>query len=277
MPFAHCTACGSRALIDPTGRCPEGHAVGVAAGTAIGVADERPHPDEPTPWVGTVVLATDTPDEDPAPRTVRPPSLTPDLTRPTGADATVTTPAAPAAPAPAAAASDSHELLRELQALGELAAATEVADHTADAVAPAPDVVARTRPTPLAVPADAPAPPSSPEEATEIDELAMLTAVIESLDGRPATPTPDRAVPAARHSAPAPTTPPVATPARAPRPTTSVADDRAHEETTELPSVARELAPVGATPLLDGNFTARGNGRRGGGRHGTSRRTLFRR
>jgi hypothetical protein len=337
VPFAHCPPCGNRALIDPTGRCPEGHEVGAAAGRGAGVVPERPHPDEPTPWVGTIEsLGGETEEAVPAPRTVRPPSL--------GTDR----PAPPAAPRPAAALDgapaaldaaaeatlgpaalpspeDSHDLLRELQALGQLSASIEQAPEVSEpapvtpqaplaapettrapapvppapAPAPAPAVPELAVPVPVpaaltppasAVTPGSPAPPSSPEEATEVDDLAMLAAVIESLDGRadasvapvptpgvaPAPPRPAAHARGTSHpDAPETASPRTTTgPARtAPTPT----PEPAAETTTELPAADRELAPVGAA-LFDGNFTARGNGRRGGRRHdGGSRRALFRR
>jgi hypothetical protein len=110
VPFAHCIDCGTSALIDPSGRCPEGHEVGAAgARVASAIGSAGPHPDEPLPWVGTVELDPAVLDAaPPEPRVARPPSV------PTN-DETAGVPAAPGAPA--AGATD--ELLRELHALGD--------------------------------------------------------------------------------------------------------------------------------------------------------------
>ncbi|MTV24397.1 hypothetical protein FTX61_03045 [Nitriliruptoraceae bacterium ZYF776] len=245
-------------LVDPTGRCPDGHTVGAAgARVAAAIGSAVPHPEEPQPWVGRVELeappAPSAPTAAPAPvvpRAARPPSVLP-------ADAP--------APAPLPVATD--DLLRELHALGDLAspdvvpakpiAAAPAAAPAAPPAAPAapaavvPPVAAHVvpqaaapieapvaplapvAPSPVAPPtvapptvaptavapptvaptavappaatppaaapptlapaptiAATPAPPSSPEDTTDLDELASLAAAVRALDTRHEEPTP---------------------------------------------------------------------------------------
>jgi hypothetical protein len=308
VPFAHCTDCGTPALIDPSGRCPEGHEVGHPGdrvATAIGTS--APHPDEPKPWVGVVDIDPIRIDNQPLePRVALPPSLpavqgaTPDVVRD---------------PAPAVGSDD---LLRELHALGDLddlgsGGPAETPPSPARATAPpaaaqppppAPAAHAPVQSVPpanLAVTPGSPAPPSSPEEATDLDELASLAAAIGSLDDRGAVTTAPLSPPPSAPRAPSPTPassadvidelwaaaesshaappsadassvggPPSTVPAPPPAPaaaTTRSAD--AAVPVVPVPAAAPPgpLPAAGettepATSPFDGSFTARGVGRR---------------
>ncbi|WP_052664450.1 hypothetical protein [Nitriliruptor alkaliphilus] len=235
MPFAHCTDCGAPALIDPSGRCPEGHEVGHAgARVAAGIGTSVPHPDEPKPWVGVVdidpILIDSQP---PQPRVALPPSL------PASRD---TTPAA-ATEAVAPAAESSDDLLRVLHDLGDLGGLGSDGPAVAPPrPTPAPasqDPVPPVPPANLAVTPGSPAPPSSPEEATGLDELASLAAAIGSLDDRDAS--------AARPVSPPPTAHPVAAPA--PTPSASMLDELwvAAEPSPPMPPAAA-APPAPAAP-----------------------------
>jgi hypothetical protein len=260
VPFAYCLTCGDQALIDPSGRCPEGHEVGSAgARVAAGIGSATPHPDEPVPWTRVVELHPDTIDGV-APRVARPPSV-----------ATVED-----APAEAGIA-DTEDLFRELHALGDLDDLAAAAPHTAPAASPPPPA-ATAGPAPAAPPRDpapvdpapvptssvapppapavpapidldpvgsdgpphvvgpadgvpttpspavagVPAPPSSPEEATDLDDLASLVSAMQELDGR--ADTAGGPVPAAGTVA-EPLGEPVAEPAAEPAPATDMADE----------------------------------------------------
>jgi hypothetical protein len=314
VPFAHCIDCGSSALIDPSGRCPEGHTVGAAgARVAAAIGSATPHPDEPQPWVHQVQLAPEVVDAaPPEPRTVRPPSV-------------------PAAPEPAPSAGPradqaaTDDLMRELHALGDLGGFADVAAPTLAATTPRPSptptptLAAAPTPAPVqlapvspatpawppvpvaledtteigvpsvrplfpgaAVRADVPAPPSSPEEATDLSSLANLAAAVRSLDEREAeTPAPAATPVAAGHHpaptghlaapaptghlvAPAPTGPATASvPAPAPHaaapppPLFPVPAPVPVAAPAPAPAPAPDVAPAGSP--FDGSFTARGD------------------
>ncbi len=344
MPFAHCTACGSTALVDPSGRCPEGHEVGANGtrlDTAIGSGGR--HPDEPVPWVGLVDVDPEPVPLVTAPRVARPPTPVADRR-------------------PAGAIPPAHDdVFRELHALGDLGdlgsggqPTTEVNDGPSATPAPvatsapvattpppapvatpatpapvpptpAPPAPAPPAPAPpvptvttshpiptpvapldaippaedtprLAVTPGSPTPPSSPEEATDLDELASLVAALGSLDDRAAeaSPTPAPRAADASPAAPAPSPVPViAEPVVAPsaepaavasrRPADPSARDlHLAAPTVEIP-VEQPVSPQAAevveeaparpvTSPFDGTFTARGSG---GGRK--AKKGLFRR
>lgn len=171
MSRVHCLDCRMPVVVDPQGRCPEGHEVG-EPGARIDQAmgSSLPYPDEPEPWVGTVVLdPADRPatagSADPAPR--RPePAWRPDHGR-------APTPEHGDAPTP------EHEaLLVEFQALGDLG------DEAATTAPASPEALGA--PPPMATPpAPAPSgtqgrPPSVPTPEDLQDVLAELSA-LESL------------------------------------------------------------------------------------------------
>jgi hypothetical protein len=103
----HCLDCGDQVVIDPAGRCPEGHHVGALGARIEGaLGSGTRHPDEPEPWVARVEIADDPLPAVAAPvREIRPPAAPP-------------APAATASSPPAAARAD--DLLRELHSLAEL-------------------------------------------------------------------------------------------------------------------------------------------------------------
>ncbi|MEX1178736.1 MAG: hypothetical protein WEB09_09770 [Nitriliruptor sp.] len=271
MPFVHCPDCGASAMIDPSGRCPEGHIVGVAgARVAAAIGRSTPHPDEPQPWVATVAEGPDAPVEDApvedAPRTVQPPSIpTAATVEPIADPGTATGPGV-------AAAAGAEDLLREIHELGDL----ELAADTAAAATPGPGTTSSSAtsvgPSPVApVRQDAtggtPAPPSSPEEATDLDALANLAAAVRTLDDRDAHapaatpgvlptsgPTEDDLPPPPPFDT-APVDAPLEAVVPTPHAPTShdVADAHADEVTTELAPPAVLLSP------FDGSFTARGD------------------
>jgi hypothetical protein len=314
VPFAHCIDCGNSALIDPSGRCPEGHIVGAAgARVAAAIGSATPHPDEPLPWVHQIELDPELVDgAEGEPRTVRPPSV------PTAPD-----------PSPRAEQVATDDLMRELHALGDLgdlgdlagpvpppaaaAPANTTPARAADApaprapLAPAPPAPAPVVPAPvvpapspvtpvavrsafedtteIAVPAprpplfaapaagpDTPAPPSSPDEATDLASLANLAAAVRSLDEREAettAPTPAEA-PLFAASPPAPGT---AHPDQPPAPT---AVHAATQPAPPAPPAPPSPEPVLASSPFDGSFTARGDRpRRADAR--PAKRSLFRR
>jgi hypothetical protein len=334
VPFAHCIDCGSSALIDPSGRCPEGHTVGAAgARVAAAIGSATPHPDEPQPWVHQVQLAAEVVDAaPPEPRTVRPPSVptAPEPERSTG---------------PRADQVATDDLMRELHALGDLGGFGDVADPAPAATTPAP-APAPTPPTPAPAPlhlasvapvspatpaapavpvaledtteivtptvrplfpapavrAGVPAPPSSPEEATDLSSLANLAAAVRSLDEREAAPPAQVAAPAQTgpaaasifaptgpHAAPAPTGPAAAAvpapSAHAPAPPLFPAPAPSNVA-APAPAPAPEAAPAPAPPPaadvtaaaspFDGSFTARGDRPRRADTR-TAKKGLFRR
>ena len=273
VPFAHCTDCGTPALIDPSGRCPEGHLVGAAgARVAAAIGSASPHPDEPHPWVREVVLEpVDL--EDHAPRVARPLSVrsTPDVVG-----------------APDAAGAE--DLLRELHALGDLhdlggaptaaptAAPTQAVAPAPPVDAPAPAPAPPAAPAPLVTPQSlaTPAPPSSPDEATDLDELASLVSAMGMVEDRaserPADPTP---VPSLRPVALAPE--PAAAPATplsdaAPPDAASPTPPAAPSTTDAVDATTQVTTPPPAAPLDGLTFSAKGGKPARSGKRGLFRR-----
>jgi hypothetical protein len=131
-----CIDCATTVIVDPVGRCPDGHLVGAAGArieTALG--SDIQHPDEPVPWVAQVVLDAEPTSEIEAPRPIRP----------------VTVPGVDLGDADGPA--DSEELLRELHSLSELSAELGSLDDLAGVVtarrgAARPAVAPPARPAP---------------------------------------------------------------------------------------------------------------------------------
>lgn len=230
MSRVQCLECGIAVVVDPTGTCPEGHAVGgsgVRVANAMGSAE--PHPDEPEPWVATVVL--DEADVRPAPRqrAIRPVSVA-------GADT--------ATEQEGAEAADHESMMRELHALSDMQAgpsapvipqiardtppARPTATEPATAVfgVPVPPAEATADPRPL---------PPREQVAEGFAELSALEAAFHALGydedttlrGEPPAPPAAMAEEPAATSptastTPTPTTPPDSIPALAPSPRTAV-------------------------------------------------------
>jgi hypothetical protein len=311
VPFAHCIDCGNSALIDPSGRCPEGHIVGAAgARVAAAIGSATPHPDEPLPWVHQVVLDPDLLDDDAAePRTVRPPSV----------------PSAPD-PSPRADQVATDDLMRELHALGDLsdlgdlagpspsptAAAAPATPSPAPAAAPANAVPTPPAPAPAPVvpapvaPAPSPVAPlaarSAHEDTTEIAVPAprppLFAAPAVGSDTPAPASSPDEATDLAslanlaaavrslddreaetgaepvhaRLFAASPPIPGTAHPAQPPAPTA----EHASPQPAAAPPTPPSPEPALATSPFDGSFTARGDRpRRADAR--PAKRSLFRR
>ena len=172
MSRVQCLECGIAVVVDPTGVCPEGHLIG---GTGVRVAgamgtDTR-HPDEPEPWVATVVLD----EADAAPvvreRTIRPLRLT-------GADETTDSANDEAA--------DHESMLRELHALGDI---HDTAPAPSPSRSPRPDRDLSPDPAAAATAVDAtgappvPHSPPPPQEqvAEGFAELSALEAAFHAL------------------------------------------------------------------------------------------------
>jgi hypothetical protein len=188
VPFAHCIECGSSALIDPSGRCPEGHTVGAAgARVAAAIGSARPHPDEPQPWVRQVQLEPGLVDEAPVePRTARPLSV----------------PSAPE-PSPRQDQASTEDLMRELHALGDLGDLADLAGTSTPAAAPAPAAPAPAPPTPAATTSPTPAPTSAPAPTSDLGPARPHLVAVPPLEDpalRPA-PAPSGAAPAAAEHA----------------------------------------------------------------------------
>jgi hypothetical protein len=189
---AHCLDCGDHVVIDPTGRCPSGHEVGVPGARIEGaLGSGTPHPDEPEPWVARVEL-----DVEPSP----PPAATPARE--------IRPPAAPPAP-PAAAVvpssvtptqpARSDDLLRELHSLGDLdghstppTASPFHLEREAAAAAPPPPAEPPTSPPVWTAPATAPDVSTAPaaDSRSAFEELTALEAAVHALTGANATPRP---------------------------------------------------------------------------------------
>jgi hypothetical protein len=158
----HCLDCGDHVVVDPMGRCPDGHHVGAAGARVAGaIGSDVPHPEEPEPWVARVDLdpELDAAEPEPAAREVRPMSI----------------PSAPAEPAadvdPSPARTE--DLLRELHELGELDAASTPAAVSVPST-PAP---VRRVPSAPAKPAAGPAPAAD----ASVEELSALEAAVQAL------------------------------------------------------------------------------------------------
>jgi len=151
-----CLECGIAVVVDPTGLCPEGHLVGSAGVRVAGaMGSDVPHPDEPEPWVATVVL--DEVDIGPAKRerSIRPVQIA-------GAEA---------AEAEHREAADHESMLRELHALGDIRDATPPSAVPETTTAPAPEA-----------PPVAHVPPPPQEQVVEgFAELSALEAAFHAL------------------------------------------------------------------------------------------------
>lgn len=288
-----CLECGIAVVVDPTGICPEGHLVGSAGVRVAGaMGSDVPHPDEPEPWVATVVL--DEVDIGPAARErpIRPVQIA-------GAEA---------AEAEHREAADHESMLRELHALGDIREATRPSAVPETATAPAPEAppVAHVPPPPqeqvvegfaelsaleaafhaLGYDEDAmhggqqPDTPGakahvetgSGDDLADVEGLFASPTATDRTDGRtPAAPAPDRDQVAAHAVAPPasvrtrPTAPDAATPDAAAPPATA---EPAEPTTTDADDAPR--AKVAGLDIT--NFTARGS-KVGSGKGG--RRRLF--
>jgi hypothetical protein len=191
---AHCLDCGDHVVIDPAGRCPEGHHVGTAGARIEGaMGSHTPHPDEPEPWVARVDLGEDAPSGAPEAipvREIRPPSV----------------PVIDAVPGEVAATVRPDDLLRELHSLGDFDGSSST-NRAAPAAAATPPVVPPapvrpaaatppvSAPVPAPTPAAAPAPDPTPAPAPSLetpaapaasarpafDELTALEAAVQAL------------------------------------------------------------------------------------------------
>jgi hypothetical protein len=153
-----CRDCNMEVVVDPTGRCPEGHLVGVAGERIAGSIGEGPrHPDEPEPWVGRVVIEDDGPDEPVAEvRSIRPPSL------------------AVRDDAPVADDTGNDGLLSEFASLGEDPGPAP--RSRPEELASATDLEAAVHQLSGSVEAPAPPAPSSSDDASaDLDELEHFT------------------------------------------------------------------------------------------------------
>jgi len=163
-----CLECGIAVVVDPTGVCPEGHLVG---GTGVRVAGamgtDTQHPDEPEPWVATVVLD----EADAAPvvreRTIRPVRLA-------GADETTGSVNDEAA--------DHESMLRELHALGDI---HDLSPGPTPARSLRPDRDLSPDPAATDAPGSAPVPHSPPPPQEQVAEgfaeLSALEAAFHAL------------------------------------------------------------------------------------------------
>jgi hypothetical protein len=181
---AHCLDCGDHVVVDPAGRCPEGHHVGIAGARIEGaLGSHTPHPDEPEPWVARVDLGEEdlppTPAAAPA-REIRPlsvPAAEPPLD---GAGSTSST-------------GRSEDLLRELHSLGDLGdlAGPSSASSAGPSSAPShpdagePPAVWTAPAAATAAPATPVTPPRAPSPAPSsrpaFDELTALEAAVQAL------------------------------------------------------------------------------------------------
>jgi hypothetical protein len=221
-----CLECGIAVVVDPTGVCPEGHTVG-GAGVRVAQAmgTDSVHPDEPEPWVATVVL--DDAEVGPAarPRTIRPVPVA-------GADA--------ATEEEHDAATDHESMLRELHALGDLhdtsprPAVPQIARDTASGPAAGTAFPAPADPGAPAAPPVTSAPPGPPPPREQVAEgfaeLSALEAAFHALGydeettlrgGTPVAPTPTTDTPTTS-APPAPAPAPASVPTR---PTPAPHDD----------------------------------------------------
>jgi hypothetical protein len=255
-----CLECGIAVVVDPTGVCPEGHTVG-GAGVRVAQAmgTDSVHPDEPEPWVATVVLDDAEVGPVASPRTIRPVPVA-------GADA--------ATEEEHDAATDHESMLRELHALGDLhdtppSPAVPRTAHDAPSAPAAgttfPAPVDPGAPTAPPVTSAAPEPPPPREQVAEgFAELSALEAAFHALGYdedttlrgvAPAAPAPDAPAPTA--GPPTTSASPVAAPAPAsvPSPTASTPTPAPHDDLADFedlfaaqgaPAPTRDLAPAAA-------------------------------
>lgn len=265
MSTAYCIACASDMVVDPTGRCANGHEVGRDGNrVAAALASNVPHPDEPEPWVGQVVLDdSELPAPEPVtPRPVAPPSV-PGIT-----------------PSADAAARAQDDAMSELSALSDLAALLDQTPAAMPAAQPLPTpspgpvpsstVPASTPPPPAPSSAPSPGPAPAPHAApaapapvaqdaagwgtgsgrSALDELADLEAAMQQLTAAEDPPAPFvQKLPPVEAAEPrvAPSTMPAAPPP-APRPDPSPLPP---------PRLAPAAGPTGAaTPPSEELFAA---------------------
>lgn len=108
MPRVTCVECAGEVVVDPSGRCPEGHLVGTeGARVEHAIGTGAPHPEEPEPWVATI--AADEIDGGDASPDNAPPPARPAPVRAPGFATT----------AEAEAPADTDDLFHELQSLAE--------------------------------------------------------------------------------------------------------------------------------------------------------------
>lgn len=73
MPRVQCFDCDMPVVVDPNGRCPEGHDLGpVGERIEQSLGRTEPHPDEPEPWVAILESDEPGPSDDPEPRRAQP-------------------------------------------------------------------------------------------------------------------------------------------------------------------------------------------------------------
>ena len=179
MPRVSCVECQGPVVVDPQGLCPEGHYVGTTgARVEQAMGSSAPHPDEPQPWVFTIL----------------PERLEGDAVEPNGNHRA---PAATGQPrearpvqAPGMIATDAGEdpaadsLLRELHSLSAL---DDLADERQRSdEGPPPPPVAETDPAPE--PAPRPSPPPRPDSDSIADAFAELSALDSSEEPASAPP-----------------------------------------------------------------------------------------
>ena len=292
MARVTCIDCGDEVVVDPAGRCPEGHLLG-PAGSRVehAIGTDAPHPDEPEPWIATI---------DPA----EVEGQVADSPAAANGDARVARPVQ--APGPSAASAngavDTDALFNELHTLSELSgdapphtlngnhAAQPATTTPAPARAPddhaephrpspapgrpaAPVEPAPTPPADAAATGPATAPRRDADTAAELSDLASLEAMLQELSESPGQATgtdATRDADADDGSRPPPTvaTPGVEIPSAPP----AHARDRAEPTTPPPPPpgpAPRDAAPsppTGDDSLDLSNFTAKGRKVSGKGR-----------
>lgn len=295
MARVTCVDCGGEVIVDPTGRCPEGHMLG-PAGSRVdhAIGTDTPHPDEPEPWIATIE-----PDE-----------VEGQAAGPHAATDGATRLAQPVkSPGPAAASSngtvDTDTLFNELHTLSQQSgdasphtsngthapqpttatpAPADAADTSADpqqpsSIASQPSAPVEPTQTP---PADATptGPTTSPrrngDTATELSDLASLEAMLQELSESPGAATGQAAGPDHTQDADAAGDRPRQEPAieapgvEIPPAPPAHARDRGEPTTPPPPPAAAPEAAAPSPPADDGldlsNFTAKGRKVSGKGR-----------
>ncbi len=199
MPRVSCVECQGLVVVDPQGRCPEGHIVGTTGARVEQAMGNRvPHPDEPEPWVYTIL--PEHLEGDAAPlngrRAATAPIGQPREARPMQVPGMVAT-AVDEDPA-------ADSLLRELHSLGALDELAEEREAAAEQPPP-PPVTEASDPAPAPAPAHRPSPLPRPDSASIADAFAELSALDSSEAPAPApSPAPGRT--AGPSSAPPPPT-----------------------------------------------------------------------
>lgn len=162
MSRVHCVDCAAPVVVDPEGRCPEGHHVGArGARVEAAMGTDTAHPDEPEPWVYCIdreeqpaLTASTNGHSELRPRELRPVRL-PGLL----ADGFDDVPA------------DADELLRELHSLSAL----DERVPPPPPVEPTPTAAVPTPPAPPTPPSTPP--PPRPDRDAMSDAFAELTAL----------------------------------------------------------------------------------------------------